>query len=61
MKFSLYLQGYTLLWKCCLHSHNYDDAIAAFKKAQEFLKDQEGNKYKEFVKFFKAAISQTGQ
>lgn len=55
-----YLQGYTLLWKCCLHVRHCNDALVAFKKAQEILKDDEEEKYKEFVKFFSTAISQTG-
>ncbi len=55
------LQGYTLLWKCCLRAHNYDDAIAAFRKVQEMLKDKENDKYKEFVKFFQTSLSHTGK
>ncbi|XP_078382370.1 uncharacterized protein LOC144665067 [Oculina patagonica] len=57
----LYLEecnpGYTLLSKCYLHARLTDDAITAYRKAQETLKDQ-GDKYKEFVKFCTTAISQ---
>jgi len=50
-----------LLWKCCLRAHHNDDALAAFKSAQEILKDNQEDQYKEFVQFFTTAISQKGK
>ena len=57
----LYWQGYRLLWKLCLWAHNYDDALAAFKNAQEILTDKQEDQYKAFSQFFRAAMSQKGK